>query len=742
MDDNHRAQRARRLLLSSCALAIGLAAPGGIAAQEAEPASDEDGTLALDTIDITAAGQVATENTGSYAATGVTPSATGLPLTPRELPQSVSITTQQEIIDQNYQTLNEAIDFIPGLTAQQGNGEMRWMYYARGSEIVNLQYDGVPSYVHFYARDAVPQDDLAMYDRIEVIRGATGLLEGTGNPSASINLVRKRPLDFRQMIGEAGVTSYGSGHLMLDATSPLNAAGTVRGRLVADGTFGEGARDNLTEDRGLLYGTLDFDLGDRTTASLGASYARENVDGYSWGGIWTRPDGAFLDFDGHTSPSLDWEYAHREATTSFVEITHELENGWTLRGAGRALDGDTDMFTSYMHWDAPEGDPVLLRDGGRFKYINENYSLDLRASGPVTLLGRTHEVVFGVNGFSDRTRYDGGSYYLFEIADPAVADPHAEPKPPFGPHLNFWDMTSRQVGAYGAARISVTDQLKIIGGGRVTWIDYHENGDFSGPASYSVDAEALPYLGAVYDIDDTWTVYASYTEIFQPQQNYGTDGLLAPVTGTNLEAGVKAGLLGGDLLASAAIFRSDRDGMAEVDPDNFDCGPPVDPTCYQASGKVRTQGVELEASGAVNDRWNLFASFTWADSETIEGENEGERFEPNYNPRVIAKAGTTYRLAGALSDLTVGGAIRYQSETYADGPAGDWASAGVPFRVQQDAYAVVDLMARYALTERTTVQFNVDNLFDETYYSAIANPGYGNFIGAPLSATLTLRHTF
>jgi outer membrane receptor for ferric coprogen and ferric-rhodotorulic acid len=303
-------------------------------------------------------------------------------------------------------------------------------------------------------------------------------------------------------------------------------------------------------------------------------------------------------------------------------------------------------------------------------------------------------------------------------------------------------MTSRQVGAYGAARISVTEKLKIIGGGRVTWYDYSEDGDWAGPASYSVDGEFLPYLGAVYDIDDTWSVYASYAEIFQPQQAYGTDGLLAPITGSNLEAGVKAGFLDGGLLASAAIFRTDRENMAEVDPDHADCGPPVDPTCYQASGTVRTQGIELEVSGAVSDRWNLFASYTYANSETIEGENEGERFEPNYNPQNIAKLGTTYRFAGLQERLTVGGAIRYQSKTYVDGPNGDWASAGVPFYIEQDGYAVVDLMARYAVTERTTLQLNVDNLFDETYYSAMANPGYGNFIGAPLSAFLTLRHTF
>jgi outer membrane receptor for ferric coprogen and ferric-rhodotorulic acid len=739
IEDLSRGAVARRALLSGCALVALAAAPAS--AQETAEDDDDAAALTLQTIDVLAAGGAATEGTGSYDAEGVLPSATGLPLSARETPQSVSIVTQQELVDQNLQTLNQVVEYTPGLVSTQGNGEYRFAYYARGSSIENQQIDGVSSYVHFYARDVLPQDDMAMYDRVEVVRGATGLLEGTGNPSASVNMVLKRPLAFRQVFGEAGATSYGSGRLVLDASSPLNAEGTVRGRFVASGVAGEGARDNLTDDRGLLYGLVEFDIGDRTTASLGVSHARENIDGYSWGGVWTQVDGVPYDFDGHTSPSLSWEYSHREATTGFVDIEHELDNGWVVRAAGRAVEGNSDMLTSYMRWEMDDlGTPQLLRDGGRYQYVNQGYAMDVQASGQVTLFGRNHDVVFGASGNSDRTRYDGGSYYTFVIDDPAIADPYAEPKPPLGPSVGFWDMTNQQWGVYGAARLNLTDQLKVIAGARATWFDYHETSDYAGALGYSVDGKVVPYLGAVYDIDDTWSVYASYTEIFQPQQSYGVDGLLDPVSGTNYEAGAKAALLDGRLTAAAALFLTDRDGLAEVDPNNSDCGPPSNPTCYMNAGKVRTQGAEVEVSGAVTDRWNLMASLTYATTEYADGENDGEPFEPNVNPKTLVKLGTTYAMGGGFEGLTVGGALRYQSGTYAEGT--DWASADLPFRMEQDAYAVVDLMARYDLSERTWLQLNVDNLFDETYYTAFWNPGYGNFIGAPRSAALTLRHTF
>ena len=109
-------------------------------------------------------------------------------VTPRETPQSVSVVTQQAIIDQNAQTLTEVLDFTTGVTAIQGNGEVRFGYFARGSEIVNMQIDGLASWMHWYMRDINPQ----VFDRVEVVRGATGLIEGAGNPSASVNLIRKR----------------------------------------------------------------------------------------------------------------------------------------------------------------------------------------------------------------------------------------------------------------------------------------------------------------------------------------------------------------------------------------------------------------------------------------------------------------------------------------------------------------------------------------------------------------------
>lgn len=698
-------------------------------------------SLTLDTIDVNAGGAT-TEGTGAYISQGPTNAAIGLGLTEREIPQSVSIVTQQRILDENLQTLNEAVDSTTGLTAAQGNGEMRWSYYARGSEITNIQYDGIPTYVHFYARDASPQDDLAIYDRIEVVRGATGLLEGTGNPSASINLVRKRPTAEPQFKAEVGVSSFGNASATLDASAPVNAEGTVRYRLVSSGLAGDGYRDNLSDDRALLYGTLDFDLGEATTLSLGASYLKETIDGYSWGGFWTQPDGTFYDFTGSDSPSLSWESSDREQTAAYLDLEHDFGQGWALKVAGRAADNTGDIFSSYSRWEsAADGTLSLYRDGGRYDYTSWNTSLGAQVAGPVTLFGRAHELVFGVNGSRDNTRYDSNINYLFVNENPSEADPNVS-FPEFIDVDQFWDMTNTSWGVYGAARLTVTDQLKVIGGGRFTWYDYTDDSDWGGAHSYSVDAQPIPYIGAVYDIDDTWSVYASYTGIFLPQQNYGPNGLVDPVEGRNGEVGAKAALFGGQVLATAAVFATEQDGLAEVDPNATGCGPAVDPTCYRNAGLVRTLGAELELAGAITDRWNVFAGYTYATAEYREGDQQGDAFATNLMPRHLLKLSTTYDLPGTFEGLTIGGSLRAQSATYNESDTNTWSSGGVPWRIDQPGYAVVDLMARYALTEATSLQVNVENLFDRTYYTAINEPGYGNFIGEPRSASLLLRHTF
>lgn len=717
-----------RLAAAAAALVLG----GAGNAQETEP-------FVLDTISVEASG--GTEGTGSYVMTAPTATATGLPLTVLETPQSVSIVTQQQILDQTLLTLQDALAATSGLSTSQANGQGRWRFFARGSEVTNLQFDGIPVRQAWWGQDA-NANATATLDRIEVVRGATGLLEGVGTPSASVNLVRKRPTFDPFLETEASVSSEGNASLTLDGAGPLNEAGTVRGRLVGYGQAGDTFIDDQTMRNGLVYGAIDADLGDRTTAGVGLMVQKDHVDGYPWGGFWTRPDGSFYDFAPSDQPALDWEYVDRTQTVGYADIEHRLDNGWTLRAAARYALTETDQLSSYAYWTEAE---TLYRDGVDYDMTEETFAADLRAAGTIGLFGRSHDVAFGANGQRTTARYDALSYGL-DIADPARTDPFEHPRPAIAADAAAWstDDTVSQWGLYGTARLNLSDRLKVIGGGRLTW--YRERDSYVEPA-YDIDvtvpndAEAvfLPYVGALYDLTPDWTVYASYTEIFEPQDEIGLDGgSLDPVRGTNVEAGIKGMLLGDRLLVAAALFSTEQDGLPVAVEDATLCLIPAN-GCYLAGERVTTRGFDLEATGAITDRWDVMIGYSHARAEFTEGPNDGQAYGTDTTPLNLLKAATTYRLAGALEGWTVGGSVLAQSALTAEGVG--WLS-GIPYAIRQPGVAVFDAMTRYQLRDDTEIQLNVTNLFDRTWYSSIGDSGSGNWLAQPRTVSLTLRHTF
>lgn len=156
-------------------------------------ATGEDGALQLGATNISAQALGATtEGTHSYT-TGATSSATGLSLSPRETPQSVTVVTRQQMDDQGVQSVSDALRNTPGVSTQKYDSD-RTEFSARGFAITNFQYDGVNQpYDGVYGENPNNGDDTASLDRIEVIKGATGLMTGSGDPAATVNLIRKKP---------------------------------------------------------------------------------------------------------------------------------------------------------------------------------------------------------------------------------------------------------------------------------------------------------------------------------------------------------------------------------------------------------------------------------------------------------------------------------------------------------------------------------------------------------------------
>ena len=689
-----------------------------------------DGTTVLNTITVVGQGAV-TEGSGSYT-TGEMSTATGLNLSIRETPQSVSVVTNARIRDAGMVTVEDALANTTGITVGATGGE-RSNYFARGFQVDNIMVDGLTI---SQDSDVVGSSTLAMYDRVEVVRGATGLLEGAGNPSASINLVRKRPTAERQIIvtGTAGRWNNYMG--VLDAGGSLNAAGTLRARMVTSLQDADTFTQDYERQRQLYYGILEADLTEDTMLTLGGYYNREKSPGADWNGLPTRPNGSFYDFDRSVRSSPSWTYWNKVNTNVFGEIKHQLDNDWVINVKGSYLDAKMDMLGASLYRLDPVSDE-LQYNIGKYDYHHKQTAFDVNAQGTFDLLGRSHELSVGGN-YRRNINDDGPGGWPSEF--PFQFDPFnwQQSVDVAMPEFNYmWERQSKEInyGLYATAKLNVTDPLNVFVGGRLSWYEtntFFRSGTYTEATAFDAEHEFTPYVAATYDLNDVFTVYGSVTSIFKPQNYTGTNGaLLNPVSGTNYEAGIKGEFLDGRLNASLAAFQIDQKNL----PDQL---PPCDGgiECYAAAGKVRSRGVEAEVSGLITEDWRVFAGYTYINAKYLEdstGGKAGDRYGRD-KPQHLLTLSTVYTLPGDLNRWRVGASGRFQSAI--EGNVNGYINA------KQDAYGLLDLMVAYSPTENTDFRLNVYNVFDKYYYKSVGYTDNANLIGAPRSFTVTGTYKF
>ncbi|AZL74650.1 TonB-dependent siderophore receptor [Pseudomonas oryziphila] len=665
-----------------------------------------------------------TEGSQSYT-TGAMSTATKLPLTMRETPQSVTVITRQRMDDQAMTSINDVARYTPGLFLNQASGPGRQTYTARGFDVDNIMYDGIPSAYTGWVVGAQP--NLAMFDRVEVVRGSTGLVTGAGTPSAAINLVRKRPLAEQKVTLTGAAGSWDNYRGELDASSPLNDSGTLRGRVVTSYRDANGFRDGQQEDHGLFYAITEADLSEDITLTLGFSHQKDKTN-FFWGAIPTDLGGHHLDVSRSYNPGTDWENKDQEINTLFAEVRHRLANDWKLQVNANYSEQDALFRGSYQsRWNAAK---TLSRTVYQSKHDENQLGLDAFASGPFQALGRTHELVVGASKRLYDMNQDNYSPYNTDY-------PLGGGKPGFV-HTSNNRYLINQEGVYSTTRLSLADPLKLILGGRLDWYDYDQRDNDAG--DYKVTRKVTRYGGLIYDLDDHHSVYVSYTDIFTPQD--GRDGSGKPVTpivGKNYEVGIKGEYFDGALNASLAVFRIDQENR-QVEVKLPDC-PQL--SCYQASGEVRSQGIDFELQGALTEQWQIGGGYTYARVHTIKDQNNPQNINKPLNsdtPEHQFKLYTTYRFQGPLEKLRVGGGVTWQSRMYNDIALAD----GSSYRLIQGAYAVTDLMAGYQVSPQLDLQLNANNVFDKHYYSSISESvDYGgDTFGDPRNFMLTAKYSF
>lgn len=695
--------------------------------------ADTSGALELGATSVNAAGLGSTtEGTGSYT-TGSVNTATGLRLSARETPQSVSVVTRQQIEDQNLTDVAQVLEQTPGVVVDSMGpaGSDANHIYVRGFSVGSIQVDGVNRPDTYGFRDDLA--DMVSYDRVEVVRGATGLMSGTGDPGATINLVRKKPTleTKRTLTLKAG--SWDNYRTELDVSGKLSESGNVRGRFVASNTDSGSHVDRQTLEKQVAYGVLEWDLTDSTMLTVGAEYQEMDSEGAGNHGFTLyKSDGSHFSPSRSFNSASDWSYHKRRTKTVFSTLEHQLDNGWQLKfNAEHSRRSYDDAFATAASGTVnPDGSGVSTWSG-RWAGEPRQTSFDLSASGPFELFSREHQAYLGASHYKAYYRNPGYPLWTIQSIDNIYTWDGSLPIPDAIHTQSSEDsLDETQDGLVASVRWSLADDLSLITGARV--IDWHRDetsttlssGDTS-RTSRSETGVVTPYVGLVYDLNENWSAYASYTTIFKPQSNKDVSGkYLDPEEGVNYELGIKSEFWDKRLTTAFSVFEVRQDNLAVADGSNL---APDGNQAYRAESGTKTRGFEMEMAGEILPDWQVSASYTYA----VIQDSDNDRLLTEV-PRDTFKLFTSYHLQ-SLPQLKVGGGVRWQGTEYYKGAGPNDET------FTQDPYSVVDLMAQYAITPQTSVSLNVNNVFDEKYYTAIGSRGW---YGTPRSATATLVYAF
>lgn len=665
----------------------------------------------------------ATEGTGSYRAIGRSATGTPLALGAKETPQSVSVITRQRLDDQHLDTVNEVLEFTTGVTAfRQGMGTDLEGIWSRGFSVSNYLLDGMPSAV------AGSMQNTVMYDRIEVVRGANGLMSGMGNPSASINMVRKRPMAERQISVSAEAGSWDRYGVGADISSPLNDSASLRGRLVVDAKQQHSWIDRYQKKSDVVYGIVELDLAPATLLTAGFSAQSDRNDASMRTGFpLTYSNGVATNFARSINIGPNWAYHAPQVDSVFASLAHDFGTGWHAKIDYAHL---RSAYDSALYFLTGSIDQATGLGGAlwpvRWQSTDRQNSVDAQLNGPFSLFGRAHEAVAGVSLSQlhrDTGDYGGwmGPWTGYDGSIGNLHDWDGNANVPVFVKASDTATRENQLSAYVTARWSLGDSTTLITGARaIDWKRVADTTTVAGAQSRTELRErgvVVPYAGLVHALDDRWSLYGNYTQVFQPQAASVRDVSnrpLAPEQGTSYEAGVKAGWLDGRLITSLAVFRSRQDNLAV-----YNAGTDA----YDSLQGITTQGLELEAAGEVAKGWNMSAGYAYTSSKDADGTRANTPI-----PRHGLKLFTTYRLRGELHPLTIGGGVNWQSEYgYVGEPA-------------QKSHAVVNLMARYAVSRQLSVSLHLNNVFDKHYYSGLSN--YGAMYGAPRNVMAAVKYAF
>ncbi|WP_187394387.1 TonB-dependent siderophore receptor [Citrobacter freundii complex sp. CFNIH2] len=691
----------------------------------------------------------ATEGSNSYTTTAVSIGGK-TPQSLKETPQSVSVITSKQIKDQNLTDLDTVMTKVSGVTTKRAGDTEE--YYSRGWRITNIQLDGgtpIQLYDNILNDDSsFSSFDMSMFDHAEILRGGDSLNSvGSSSPGGSINLTRKRPLDHGQIAVSGQAGSWNDYRTSLDVTGPLGFDGKLRGRAVA--TWQDKDRYYHPSEDGtrLLYGILEADLTPTTLLTFGGSYTKKKS--LPWeGGLPRYQSGRDAELPRDTSLALPWSHREIISRQLFAQLRQELGEHWTLNSQLTWLSQNYTNRQGSLVGALPD-----LAEDDRYTQLTaedvhgKQYLADISMVGKFDLFNLPQQLAF--SGSYQKNRSNVNSFTQ-ELDAPSLALPQPDWQPEGNVLARY--TTANLVAKADAVLLPFLPDLHFQSALR--WDSYDANfapvlGSGLG-IKMKTERTSVPYYALRYDLSSDWSVYSSYTDLYQ-YQAYMTSvsgATLPPMTGNTKEVGVKYS--NGATNASFAAYHSVRRNKAEYDDLNVGCSL----GCYRVgSTEEISEGFDFDITGEPLPRWSVNFGYTYNNSKTKPDPKaaDQDRTLASFAPKHLFKLWNDVQLSGGeyLNKTRVGLGIIAQTRSFTSGQVCSKANADdtcddnyIDYQFGQGFYSVISTRVGYRFSDNWSAAVNFNNLFDRRYYSTTGGVDSGNWYGAPRNVVLSIDGTF
>ncbi|MFW6768039.1 TonB-dependent siderophore receptor [Acinetobacter pittii] len=680
---------------------------------------------ALQTIQVKASNaEQSSEQTKAYNVKNSS-SATKLNIEAKETPQTINVVTRQQIEDFGLNSTRDVLKNTPGVTVSNQETE-RTTYMARGFEISNILTDGVGFPLSGYNYNNT-NPDTYFYDRVEVVKGADSLTNAFGDPSATINNIRKRPTQEFQASGGVSYGSWDTQRYEADVSGAIIPSGKVRGRIMGYEQTGDSYLDRYSSEKNGFAGIIEADLTDSTLLTAGYSQEQNKPNANNWGSLpLLDANGKQISYDRSYNPNPDWAHWDNETQNAFVELKQKINDLWTAKLTYNYLDTKHNSRLLYYYgYPKADGSGVSLTPWGGQEH-QEKHAVDFNLEGTYKLFNREHEASLG---YSYVRSHQQDKQSTGTINDSNVIKSTTTDWSSWTPQSITWsDFTEaanykQNINSiYAATRLHLNEDLKLLLG--ANYVQAESKGEsYGSPMSYS-ESKVSPYVGLTYNFTPEYTGYMSYTSIFRPQTGIDkdTNQALKPIDGKSYEMGVKSSWLDDRLTGTLSVFKTEQNNYPLRNSDGNPLNRKV-PT-----SDLESQGVEVGLSGQITDNVNL--SFGYAQFSIKDTKNGGEA--RTYNPNQTLNLLTTYT-PPVLPKLKVGAGLQWQDgiKLY---------DSNVNSTIKQDAYALVNLMASYEVNDHITLQANGNNIFDKKYLNSF--PDGQAFYGAPANYTVAVKFKY